>query len=446
MAHSLHELGTRHAMKIGLIGNMNNNNFALLRYLVDLGVDAELLLMLDDGVGSLSHFSPENDTWDFTRWQPYIKEVSAPNRFVSAIGNKFPWSVLFWAKFSLAKMKQTPDCRLLRPPSLLQIEMELKPYDRLVGSGVAPALLRAISRRLDVFYPYSSGVEWVGDPDIVAVLDGGGWLKRYGAQCVRDSQIGGIRSAKQVVSCDVGYTSRIFDEMGVSPKPLHLPLLYKESAPRVLPRALKDVLDKLDQFDLKLISHARHRWVNTGDFDAETWELKYSKHNNWIISAYADFVRMFPETKSALVLSEYGTDVEASKKLCRDHGLINNVLWIPAMPRMCLLEIISKCDIGLGEFYSVPKMIYGGTALEIMACGKPLIQGFIFEQGEYEKIYANPEPPICAVRSQDDVKRWLLELGRNTLLRNRLGAEGLEWFDRYNGRGLAKRWLELIAE
>ena len=90
---------------------------------------------------------------------------------------------------------------------------------------------------------------------------------------------------------------------------------------------------------------------------------------------------MFPEKNATLVLSEYGTDVEASKKLCRDHGLINNVLWIPPMPRMYLLEIISKCDIGLGEFYSVPKMIYGGTALEIMACGKPLIQGFLFEQG-----------------------------------------------------------------
>lgn len=446
MAHSLHNSGLDCAVKIGLVGNMNNNNFALLRYFLDLGADADLLLMLDDGIGSLSHFSPENDTWDFSRWQPYIKKISAPNRFVSAIGNKLPWSLFFWVKFFWVWIRQGSPSRLVRPPSLLQIERELKPYNRLVGSGIAPALLGLVSRRLDVFYPYSSGIEWVGDPDIVAVLDRGRWLKRYGAKCVRDSQIAGIRAAKKVVSCDLGYTSSIFDQMSVGLKFLQLPLLYKESAPKVLPNNIKNILDKLNKYDLRFISHARHRWVNTGDFDDKTWELKYSKHNNWIISAYAEFVRRFPSEKSVLVLSEYGTDVEASKGLCRDYGLIDNVLWVPAMPRMHLLEIISECDVGLGEFYSIPKMIYGGTALEIMACGKPLIQGFVFEQGEYEKTYGNPEPPICAVSSQDDVKRWLLELGRSPSLRNRLGAEGLEWFDKYNGRGLAKRWLELIAE
>ena len=51
-------------MKIALIGNMNNNNFALMRYFRILGADAHLLLYSNDGKGELSHFKPECDTWD----------------------------------------------------------------------------------------------------------------------------------------------------------------------------------------------------------------------------------------------------------------------------------------------------------------------------------------------------------------------------------------------
>ena len=39
-------------MKIALLGNMNNNNFALLRYFRDLGFDAHLLLFKNDGTGN----------------------------------------------------------------------------------------------------------------------------------------------------------------------------------------------------------------------------------------------------------------------------------------------------------------------------------------------------------------------------------------------------------
>ena len=31
-------------MKVALIGNMNNNNFSIMRYFRDLGIDAHLIL------------------------------------------------------------------------------------------------------------------------------------------------------------------------------------------------------------------------------------------------------------------------------------------------------------------------------------------------------------------------------------------------------------------
>ena len=44
-------------MKIAILGNMNNNGFSIMRYLRDIGEEADLLLFEDDGVASSAHFS-----------------------------------------------------------------------------------------------------------------------------------------------------------------------------------------------------------------------------------------------------------------------------------------------------------------------------------------------------------------------------------------------------
>ena len=37
-------------------------------------------------------------------------------------------------------------------------------YDILIGSGLTPAILNRVNINLDLFFPYSFGVEWVGNP------------------------------------------------------------------------------------------------------------------------------------------------------------------------------------------------------------------------------------------------------------------------------------------
>ena len=67
-------------MEIALIGNMNNNNFAMMRYFRDLGADAHLLLYKNDGQEHLSHFKPECDTWNIEWWRPFIRQTEMSNR------------------------------------------------------------------------------------------------------------------------------------------------------------------------------------------------------------------------------------------------------------------------------------------------------------------------------------------------------------------------------
>jgi glycosyltransferase involved in cell wall biosynthesis len=433
-------------MKVGLIGNMNNNNFALLRYFHDIGVDADLLLMADDGIGALTHFSPESDTWDIKKWAPHIKRLGVSNRFVSAIGNQIPWSLLFWSKYAMLRTIRSGLAVHAKPPAIENIRRLLQPYDYLIGSGITPALLKQVGRKLDIFYPYSSGVEWVGDAYMAAVLGSADILKRLAGRAVRLKQEKGILDARHVVTSDIGYTVPVFEKIGVCPLLLHIPMLYKESSPASYPTELSSVLKSLERFDIRFISHTRHRWINTGEWDDLTWDTKHSKHNEWIITAYANFRRTCPSASSVLVLAEYGSDYVRTKQLCCELAIDNDVLWIPAMPRKYLLEVVSACDVGVGEFYSTPRMAWGGVGWEIMACGKPLIHGFNFEEGEYAEMYGTTPPPICAVSNTDQLNEWMIRLGQDQGLRQQLGKRCLDWFDQHNGRGLAQRWLELIKE
>ena len=78
-------------MKIALLGNMNNNNFALLRYFRDLGFDAHLLLFKNDGAGHSDHFKIESDTFKIEKWKPYIHQTEISDNIVCAFNFPLSW-------------------------------------------------------------------------------------------------------------------------------------------------------------------------------------------------------------------------------------------------------------------------------------------------------------------------------------------------------------------
>ncbi len=123
----------------------------MMRYFRDLGRDAHLLLWADDGEGVMDHFAPEHDTWCIEKWRPFIHRISVANSIVTLIGDP---RTLTW------------------PASREQIIKQFAGYDAYIGSGYAPAILDRAGIRLDVFYPYATGVEGVGTPSIRNYLQG----------------------------------------------------------------------------------------------------------------------------------------------------------------------------------------------------------------------------------------------------------------------------------
>ena len=433
-------------LKIALIGNMNNNNFALLRYFRELGADVDLYLMSDDGKGDSNHFSPEHDTWDINKWSKYIKYINVPNRFVSVIGNNFPWNIYFWLKYYLFFFSKRRDIVIFKPINRLNLKKELLKYDKIVASGLVPAILQNININIDVFYPYSLGVEFVNEHEMQNLIKNSNFIIRKGATLVRNKQVQGILNTKKVINIQMSETEKVFKKIGKKTIKLQLPIFYREPKPNFYSKRISQIFKEIEKFKFRFISHTRHLWVNNNEIEENIFELECSKHNDWIIRAFADYLKLNPKLNSILILSSYGTDWKNSQKLCRDLNIQKNVIWLPKLPRIEVLEIISICHVGIGEFYSSPKTLWGGAGLEIMSCGIPLIHSFIFKPGEYEKIYKHKKAPICIANSQKEILDWLVKLTRNKVLREKIGLNSLSWFQHYNGKGLAKKVLKLILE
>ncbi len=131
-------------MKIALIGNMNNNNFALMRYFRSLGVDAHLFLFSDDGIGDHRHFRPDCDTWDIDQWKPYIHRLSVPNSPIALFGA--------WGRFARQIFGKHKQALLDVYPAKFNVEDVRAEYDVLIGTGISPAVFLQYRRCLDIFF------------------------------------------------------------------------------------------------------------------------------------------------------------------------------------------------------------------------------------------------------------------------------------------------------
>jgi hypothetical protein len=430
-------------MKIGLIGNMNNSNFSLMRYLRDLGADAHLLLYTGDGEGSLDHFKPECDSWDIEKWKPFIHKTSIPNTPVAALSFPYSWIIGFR---SMIRSWIGLANGLSLPVTKTQIHSAYAGYDRLVASGITPATLSRAGITLDIFFPYSSGVEFLRTGEFVVRFGGRFGIKRLIFNRVAQMQIKGICAARNVLNAEMAITHDVLLDIGVEPRKLPIVSIYSsELQPEAPPTNLLQVVySAILNSDFTVLHHSRLLWVNPGGYSKEDW-IKENKNSDWLLYGFSALIKNRPNLKPLLFIVEYGPDITATKRLAIELGVDSYIHWLPKMDRRELMWLLSHVSVGVGEFYDLPKMIWGGTGWEVLASHKPLLQGFNFKGGEYEQIFGYPPPPILPVQNQDDIFRHLVCMADHPEKREEIGHGAKEWFDRYNGIGLAKQWLEILT-
>jgi glycosyltransferase involved in cell wall biosynthesis len=430
-------------MKIGLIGNMNNNNFAMMRYFRDLGADAHLLLYSDDGVGTLSHFTPAADTWALDRWAPFIHQTDIPNAPVAAFDAPLSTAVGVWAELRRLTGAQASAVSAV---SRAQLRRAYGGYDRLIGSGTTPAALARIGQVLDVFYPYTTGVEFLGCHAFTAGLRGH-WPRRMLYNALRRRQVLGISRARCVVCSDSEVTGTVLTRNSLPSIRQNIPMVYNREVtpadPPTLP--LAEAHHALCGAGLTVLHHARLVWQQPCSYSDED-HLLNTKNNDWLIRAFAALVAARPSVCPRLFIVEYGRDIEATKELVAQLGIQNSVTWLPKMSRRELMWLLGRVSVGVGEFKNPRRMIWGGTGWETLASGKPLLQGFRFEDGEFADIYGCPPPPMLPVKADSDILEQLLFVADHPKRAADIGRRAREWFDTHNGIELAKKWLALVTE
>lgn len=396
--------------RIACVGNMNNNNFALIRYLRDLGADAHLFLH-DNEIG---HFLPEHDTWTPQRWQPYIHTLD--------VGNNPRHLLWHWRR--LAK--------------------HLTDFDFVIGSGIVPALCSRAGRRLDLFYPYSPGIEYYQAVWMPSMLNQASWAKRLLYRFVRHHQGQGIRQARHCTNLDFGgETDRAFHALRRDYHSISIPMVYPEEPADGLTRPawLTDLIEHRRGRHLTVLSHSRQHWVrDAGCSDAE-WRLA-TKHNDYLLHGFAAYLRRQVAARPLLLLCEYGKDVAATKVLVAELGIGEYVRWVPRCSRREIMELLRSVDVCVAEF--MEEGIWGGTTWEALAAGRPVIQSVNFTPEEYRSRAGHELPPVLAARSAEEVEQHLLRLATEPGAVHAIGATGRDWFRRNNGRNLAKRYLDIL--
>jgi glycosyltransferase involved in cell wall biosynthesis len=333
----------------------------------------------------------------------------------------------------------------IRHVSKRQINRAYANFDVLIGSGISPATLSRAGIVLDVFYPYATGVEYFRTPEFVSHHAECSGIGRLVFKKIVKQQAKGIRAARKVLNSDFGLTQDVLLSIGKNPHLLAVPMIYVEEELPETPHTkhLTDVTATICNAEFTILHHSRLMWNKPEAMSNEDW-LKQSKNNDWLFRAFSALKKERPNLRARIIVVEYGPDVEATKQLARDLGISACIDWRPMMDRRELLWILSQVSVGAGEFYSVPRMIWGGTGWEALASGKPLLQGANFEKDEFDHIYGYPLPPMLPVRKEVDILKHLLDMVDHPEKGIAIGHSARKWFNQYNGVTLAKKWLDLL--
>jgi glycosyltransferase involved in cell wall biosynthesis len=387
-------------VRVALIGNMNNNFFAVCRYLRDRGVDAHLLLFDHE----TAHFGPAHDTFDLG-YRAFTRQLGWGSNYLTVHASV--------------------------------VADDLAEFDFLIGCGPAPAFAWRAGRVLDLFIPYDSDIALLPFPRLVNPRIQAAYL----AQCV--AQRRGIRAAP-VLAMDMTN-----DALEAFYKRLHypgrrlrrgIPMLYTaEYGPDTIARYYDrthwyhEFAAIRSRHDLVVFHHARHFWTSGPD------PLGEYKANDILIRGLARFRETHPDVRACIVTLEYGPDASATRQLAEELGVAGDVYWFPLMSRKDLMVGLSLADMGCGEFGR--SCLSCGTVYETLAMAKPLLhhREDALYQADYPELY-----PMLNVRTAGDVADAFASWAADPAGAAKMGRQGRDWLQRFAIEAPLAEYMALI--
>jgi len=182
--------------------------------------------------------------------------------------------------------------------------------------------------------------------------------------------------------------------------------------------SLRDRLVNQYQTNLILFAPSRHNWALKG--------------NDLLLNAFARLLESIPQ-KPILILSEWGQEVDRSRRLIEALDVGARVVWTPPLNKMKLIDFYNASDIVLDQFTIGT---FGTVTPEAMACGKPVM--LHFDREVHNWCYAEM-PPIIAAKTVAEIFEGLIRLVSDPGLRSAIGQSSREWIVKHHG------W-ELVAD
>lgn len=399
-------------MKIACISNSNHNFFSLVRILRKLGYDAHLFLLNEP-----DHFLPHNDSFDFS-YREYTHQLN--------------WQRIGFYDENIKH----------------QVRQDMDGFDFICASQWAPAFLSKAGIRLDLFvtvgvdlysYPFPPKEEPL--PRSIRVINKVNKILGRGPDDIPEGerphshQMNAIRYAKLAWTGSTKFYNILKDKIRFEGEildvifPLVVPEVY---SPDTIAKRYHsshwydEVKGFTERFAISVFSHCRHIWVGQKQTDF--------KGNDKLIHGIAKAIADGRDI--GLVLLEYGDHVQESKNLIKELQIESRVLWLPLSPRKELMVAMSLCDITCGEFEI--SWFVGGTIFEGLAMGKPMLH---YREDELYKSRFDSLYPILPVSNADDVCRWLLKYAEAPEPIQKIGHDGLIWYN-----DIVKKAIEKLNE
>lgn len=390
--------------KVALLGNMNNFNYCIARYLRDINIDAHLFLG-----DEFEHFNPQSDDYEFNDFNQYIHQLD-------------------WHTIGHWKIKKE------------KIRNDLKGYDFIIATDRNIAYLYKAGIKINLFIPHGGDIIHLAfyrfkffPPKRYEI---GAWYQAY-------HQRKGIQSSQNIL---MDYMNKGFEDVFNSLNyknnriKLGFPAIYTpiyESNSMIEYSKQSSYVAKLkkfkERFDCIIFNNSRLIWT-----DHKTQQFHY-KANDRLINAVANLVKK-DEHKLGLVLFEYGADVTATKELVTQLGLDENVLWFNMMNRKEIIPLMMEADIVSSEFEN--SWIMGGVIIESMLTKKPLLAYRNDKDYEYyKKLY-----PMLNAKTQSDIEQQIVHFLNNREEWKVKAEEANLWFKEHFINGSLRAITDLIAK
>ena len=86
-------------------------------------------------------------------------------------------------------------------------------YTHIIGSGISPAILNRIGKKIDIYYPYAIGVEWYMDPVFQNKNISINPITRFFFKKIRSKQVLGIKNSNFVICADKSLTYQALNKI-----------------------------------------------------------------------------------------------------------------------------------------------------------------------------------------------------------------------------------------